>query len=109
MAKMLAARGSRASSTVFEDFELFQGGLEFGQDVLNPDCHLGTATKTLKRLCYSVFPIKAKLQENDVCSDGEYEVSNEDDDGDDYFDPTWHGLNSFDVGFSLRVLKRLRH
>jgi len=44
-------------STVLEDLKLFQSGLEFGikRDVLHLDRYLGTATKTLKRLCYSVL------------------------------------------------------
>ncbi|KAL2261571.1 hypothetical protein VTK26DRAFT_3878 [Humicola hyalothermophila] len=88
-------------STVFEDLELFQGGVVWGRDVLDLERHLGTAKKTLKRLCYSAFPIKATLRQSDVCSEEEYELSDEDDD-DDYFDPTWHGLAGFELGFSLK-------
>ncbi|KAH6628078.1 hypothetical protein F5144DRAFT_577923 [Chaetomium tenue] len=91
-------------SEVFEDLELFHSqyyhGREWERDVLDLERHLGTAKKTLKRLCYSAFPIKAPLRETDVC-DEEYEQGDSDDD-EDYFDPTWHGLEGFEVGFSLK-------
>ncbi|KAK4235450.1 hypothetical protein C8A03DRAFT_17811 [Achaetomium macrosporum] len=96
-------------STVFEDLELFHCqyhlGVEWRRDVLDLGRHLGTAKKTLKRLCYSAFPIKATLRESDVCDEA-YELSNSDDD-EDYFDPTWHGLAGFKVGFSLKDFSAL--
>lgn len=87
-------------STVFEDLELFHLQYPLGAgwrwDVLDVEKHLGTAKQTLKRLCYSVFPIKATLKETDE----EYTL-NDSDDAEEYFDPTWHGLGGFEVGLSL--------
>ncbi|KAK3304982.1 uncharacterized protein B0T15DRAFT_502189 [Chaetomium strumarium] len=93
-------------STVFEDLELFQGGVTFGRPVLDPERHLGTAKETLKRLCYSAFPIKARLTQDDVCEGEEYDGTDEDDD-EDYFDPTWHRLGGFEAGLSLKDFSAL--
>ncbi|KAK5652627.1 hypothetical protein OQA88_10220 [Cercophora sp. LCS_1] len=95
-----------SGSSVFEDLEFFEGGVEFGRDVLELKKHLGTATKTLKRLCYSVFPIKARLREEHVAAGEEYEASDGDDE-EDYFDPTWDGLVGFEEGFSLEEFSAL--
>jgi hypothetical protein len=93
-------------SAVFEDLELFYGRIEFGRPVLDLERHLGTTKKTLKRLCYSAFPIKARLMESDVCCGEECEGTDSDDD-EDWFDPTWHGLWGFKVGFSLKDFSAL--
>ncbi|KAK4232761.1 hypothetical protein C8A03DRAFT_20013 [Achaetomium macrosporum] len=97
-------------STVFEDLELFQGGVVFGvmlgRPVLDLERHLGTAKETLKRLCYSAFPIKARLTQDDVWEGEEYEATEEEDD-EDYFDPTWHRLEGFEAGFSLKDFSAL--
>jgi hypothetical protein len=73
-------------SAVFKDLELFQGSVASGRHVLDLESHLGTTKKTLKRLCYSAFPIKARLRQSDVCDGEEYDGTDEDDD-EDYFDP----------------------
>jgi hypothetical protein len=91
-------------STVFEELELFHTQYlraDWERDVLDLEMHLGTAKKTLKRLCYSAFQIKAMLKETDVYIGEGSGVGNPDDD-EDYFDPTWHRLGSFEVGFSLK-------
>lgn len=93
-------------STVFEDLELFQGGLVWGREALDLERHLGTAKKTLKRLCYSAVQIKATLRESDVSSAESWELSDSDDD-EDWFDPTWVNLYGFKVGFSLKDFSAL--
>ncbi|KAL1838069.1 hypothetical protein VTJ49DRAFT_3089 [Mycothermus thermophilus] len=87
-------------STVFEDLELFQNGGGWDAEALDADKHLGTAKKTLRRLCYSAFPIKDTLRESDV-DDESYEISDEEDDK-DYFNPIQYDLNGFRVGLSLK-------
>jgi hypothetical protein len=90
-------------SAVFEDLEFFEATGRFGEgrQVLDLERHLGTAKKTLKRLCYSVLRIKGRLKESDVHEEEEYEGSEEDDD-ENSFDPPWAGLGGFEVGFSLK-------
>jgi hypothetical protein len=91
-------------STVFEDLEFFhtryRHGLRRERDVLDLETHLGTAKKTLKRLCYSVFRFKVILRGVDIY-DEHYEPSESDDDR-DLFDPNRHGLGRVKAGFSLK-------
>jgi hypothetical protein len=46
------------------------------------------------------------LKESDVCCGEECEGTDSDDD-EDWFDPTWHGLSGFKVGFSLKDFSAL--
>lgn len=88
-------------STVFEDLEFCQS--KWGRYILDLNKHLGTAKKTLKRLCYSAFPMKTgltihKLDGPEIYFAGEVEART----GDSYFDPTANPLEDFEAGLSLK-------
>ncbi|KAK4144167.1 uncharacterized protein C8A04DRAFT_36825 [Dichotomopilus funicola] len=93
-------------STVFEDLEFCQS--KWGRYILDLDKHLGTAKETLKRLCYSAFPMKSgltihKLDGPAIYFAGEVEARK----GDSYFDPTENPLEDFEAGLSLKDFRAL--
>lgn len=89
------------TTTVFEDLELFQDIVHWGRPVLDLERHLGTVKGTLKRLCYSAFPLKARLKEKDLYAMTSLDAGNDDESFDDTFDPIWHELIGFEAGVSL--------
>ncbi|KAH6624702.1 hypothetical protein B0J18DRAFT_479205 [Chaetomium sp. MPI-SDFR-AT-0129] len=76
-----------------------EGGLDFGRPVLDLEMHLGTVKGTLKRLCYSAFPLTANLELEDIYP---WTIGRQDESSDDSFDPDWHQLEGFQAGFSLK-------
>ncbi|KAH6630993.1 hypothetical protein B0J18DRAFT_394616 [Chaetomium sp. MPI-SDFR-AT-0129] len=93
-------------SAVFEDLEFCQSS--WGRYILDLDKHLGVAKQTLKRLCYSAFPMKTGFRMNTPDARGIYFAGEvEARTGESYFDPTKNPLQGFAAGLSLKDFNAL--